>query len=326
MFARYNYKAGSTLANVIADIVAILTGTTNVNSLSADCDTANSLILNTYANASWVVHDSAAGTNKQVLKGARFDDGTSYEYLMLDFNTSGYVIMLMYETWNATTHAGTNVSSAGSWSSTTIHQRLNLTAGGSMIIYANAGKCCFMQSNIPAGIGASNANEWTGVFQRSRLSPWDTAGAGYPLSVCTTGAKAFTQGNTSAACRYKNPAGGDVITTGAFLQTSMRGWGSNNTSTNGNVGSTTGSCVQTAKIPDGAGGFYTPLNDIRFDYQANQFLGGSISDVCDVWLGPRYPFNLDEVVCNGKTYGLFQNTNLSNNATNATANLAVPKG
>jgi len=37
MYATYRYAAGSTGLNVLADVVAILTGETDVNNLSANC-------------------------------------------------------------------------------------------------------------------------------------------------------------------------------------------------------------------------------------------------------------------------------------------------
>lgn len=319
MFARYNYSASATLANIAADIIAILTGETNKANLSAGCDQTNTYILNTYTNAAWTVHDAAAGTNKQVLNGERHDQAGNYEYLLLDYNTAGFLQLRAYETWDATTHAGTNGCDP---LATTQQQRITVGVDASMIIYANGGKCCLLFSNVAAGWGASGNNEWTGVFQRSRLSPWDTTGNNYPLAVQTTGQKAFASGQYSQACRYKNPAGGDFTGTAADLHTSLRGWGS--------LGSTaaaaSGSNVQVNKVPDGVGGFYSPLNDIRFDYQTNAFLGGSISEVCDVWLGPRYPANLDEIQYSGKTYVLLANTNTSNGASGQTGNLAVPKG
>ncbi|MDD5150395.1 MAG: hypothetical protein PHC28_07900 [Flavobacterium sp.] len=58
MFSKYTYKPSSTLANVYADIIAIITGETNVANLSASCDQPNTSILNTTASG-WV----ANGTN-----------------------------------------------------------------------------------------------------------------------------------------------------------------------------------------------------------------------------------------------------------------------
>lgn len=62
MFTTYNYSAGATLGNVIKDIADILTGTTNVASLSAGCDQANTTILYDIAVAGWTMYDKAANS------------------------------------------------------------------------------------------------------------------------------------------------------------------------------------------------------------------------------------------------------------------------
>jgi len=326
MFARYNYSAGATVANIKNDIVAILTGTTDKNTLSASCDKTNTYIYNTYTNAEWILHDAAAGTNQVVLKGARFDDPTRYEYAMLDFNTvaSKFGVKL-YETWNETTHTGTNVSYAfgSSTGQTTYYQRINTTSGGSVIIYANKGRCILFQGNTSTGYGDDSNKAWVGCMQRSRLSPWDTVAAGYPLSVIASGAL-FATSLVLPLCRTKNPLGGDYTGSSSVLGIVWRG---NRGTVVPPVGSSSaGYNSAVYKVPDGAGGFYAPLTNIGCEYGAIGNLGGSFSDVCDVWLGVAYPFNLDEVITGGKTYAFLQNTSASQASSNGTANLCVPKG
>jgi len=323
MFARYNYSAGATLANIKADIVAILTGTTDKATLSASCDQANTYIYNTYTNAEWILHDNAAGTNKVVLKGARFDDPTSYEYLMLDFYSveDGLVINL-YETWNSTSHIGTNASIHFGASDYAYFQRIAPTAGGSMIIYANKGRCALFQCNTASGIGDDTYKAWLGCFQRSRKSPWDTVAAGYPIShICCGymfGAPMFLP-----HCRGKNASGADYTGTNALTSIS---WYGNRYATYPITSTTGGQHSAVFKIPDGAGGYYAPLTNIGTDRCHYGNLGGSFSDVCDIWLGISYPFNLDEVVTGGKTYVFLQNTSASQATSYGTANICVPKG
>jgi len=328
MFARYNYSAGATVANIKNDIVAILTGTTDKNTLSASCDKPNTYIYNTYTNAEWILHDAAAGTNKVVLKGARFDDPTSYEYAMLDFGTASKFGIQLYETWDAGTHTGTNPNyTAAGAGTTTYYQRINTTAGGSVIIYAYAGRCILFQGNTSTGLGDDTYKAWLGCMQRSRLSPWDTVAAGYPLSVVANGHVMF--GNSSPpllpCCRIKNPAGGDIIGTNMCgLRSAWYGGGGVAYPVYGEGYAQYQSTVY--KLPDGAGGFYAPLINLGANYGFQGHLGGSFSDVCDVWLGVAYPFNLDEVVTGGKTYVFIQNTSAARVTANGTANLCVPKG
>ena len=87
---RIAVTSGSSLADVIAAIETVLTT----------------------APGGWSIHDASAGTNAKCYKSLQ-KDGTSYTYMVLDWNTTistglaGLVVRL-YEDWNATTHAGTN--------------------------------------------------------------------------------------------------------------------------------------------------------------------------------------------------------------------------
>jgi len=334
MFARYNYIAGSTVANIMADIVAILTGTTDKNTLSASCDKTNTYIYNTYTNAEWILHDASAGTNQVVLKGARFDDPTNYEYALLDFDTvaSKFGVKL-YETWNETTHTGTNVAyvSTNLSSNTGFYQRINTSAGGSTIIYANKGRCILFQGNTATGYGDDTNKAWLGCMQRSRLSPWDTVAAGYPISAVVFGASMFGalsySGGPLAVCRIKNPDGGSIVgSNDCVLKSAWIGCGGLTTATPIKGSYYYDSQSPVFKVPDGLGGFYAPLTNIYANNPYKGHLGGSFSDVCDVWLGVAYPFNLDEVVTGGKTYVFIQNTSAARATFNGTANLCVPKG
>ena len=121
MYAVYNYAAGATAANVASDMIKLMTGETNKANLSADCVQANTSIVSTVA-AGWTVHDAAAGTNTQVLK-ALCADGTTWKYYKFGVTSTTATVANHYESWNATTHAGTNACfldsyGTGVWAST----------------------------------------------------------------------------------------------------------------------------------------------------------------------------------------------------------------
>ena len=87
---RIAVTAGSSLADVIAAIETVLTT----------------------APGGWSIHDAAAGTNAKCYKSLQ-KDGTSYTYMVLDWNTTistgvAGLIVRLYEDWNETTHVGTN--------------------------------------------------------------------------------------------------------------------------------------------------------------------------------------------------------------------------
>lgn len=87
---RLSITSGTSLADIMAAVETVLTT----------------------APGGWSVHDASAGTNAKCYKSLQ-KDGTSYTYMVLDWNTTistgvaGLCIRL-YETWNETTHVGTN--------------------------------------------------------------------------------------------------------------------------------------------------------------------------------------------------------------------------
>jgi hypothetical protein len=107
MYAKYAYTPAATQANIMSDLVALLTGQTNKASLSAGCDQENTEIIATIPSG-WTLHDAAAGTNKQVLKAPFSYNGSLFKYLMLDHYVATEITLYGYETWNEVSHTGTN--------------------------------------------------------------------------------------------------------------------------------------------------------------------------------------------------------------------------
>lgn len=128
----------------------------------------------------WALHDASAGTNARAYK-ALHPDGVSYGYIVLDYNTAGHMLCKIYESWNATTHAGTNLAY---FSDNVVYaQHIDTTNGGS--IYINAKNAwAYFQSQTPVeGIGSSTGNSGCGYFAVARDNPEDTPAAGYPAWV-----------------------------------------------------------------------------------------------------------------------------------------------
>jgi len=177
MYASYFYSAGATAANVLADIGALLTGTTDKATLSASCNQSSTSIDASVYTAAWTLHDASAGTNAKCYKREYPDDATKFAYLVVDTNTSGKVLMKVYETWNAGTHAGTNLCYYSD--QTGGCPQVSLAAGGQIDIYCN-NYCVLMVSLFGATYGSSSQLGWTGLFFRTRNSAWDTVANGYP--------------------------------------------------------------------------------------------------------------------------------------------------
>ena len=174
MYARYDYAASATLANVVSDIGNILIGETDKANLSAGCVQATTEIISDVASG-WTLHDFQPGAWKATAYRAPLaDDAATFKYLVLDFNTSNFVMIKAYETWDEISHVGTNLCYNSD--STTYGQRIDLTSGGTMYIFASARFCMFVSqtATYSSSFGPS------GIFERTRDLPFDTVAAGYP--------------------------------------------------------------------------------------------------------------------------------------------------
>lgn len=132
MYARYVYKAGATPANILADLCALLCGTTDKATLSADCVQEDTEISSIYNPATWVMHDNAAPTAGKVLK-QRAADNSCDKFLHLAV-TATQIKSNISETWNATTHTGTGLPS-GTFASV-VRGTLS-TSSGVILIYTD---------------------------------------------------------------------------------------------------------------------------------------------------------------------------------------------
>jgi hypothetical protein len=213
MYAVYNYKAGSTAANVSADIIKLLTGETNLANLSTDCVTANSSIISTVA-AGWTVHDASAGTNIQVIK-ALCQDGTTYKYYRFGCTSTTVCEGTISEGWNAGTHTATNGLTTGI---AAVQSSWNATAGGFFYVYATQ-KNIILYSYHTSNYQAINGMM---VFEHTR----DTVPSGYPCFCVAYGINnnTFTNSVTIGTAGWAHPryksalAAGDVLATFSSTQ------------------------------------------------------------------------------------------------------------
>lgn len=168
MYAVYGWQAGATLANVMADIVAVLTGTTDKTLLSADCAQAATSINASVYPAGWTAFDTNTGANTKVLRSPLPDDPTKYMYLILDWATANKVRSRTAESWDNVTHVATNPVSGHS---STSGASMNLTVAGTVVLFSQSTGLAIFGS---VGGGASF------VTARTRDSVWDTVAAGWP--------------------------------------------------------------------------------------------------------------------------------------------------
>lgn len=158
MLAKYVWLTTSTQAQMLNDLCLLFTGSP-VSALSASCDKVNSqVIANTLPN-NWTVYDAAAGASAQVLRSLN-TDGVSYKYMHLSFSGNN-LIVTTYESWNATTHVGTNQACRYTNAAYTITATaaFTATAGGTLYLYATNEIAMFgSTSQVPAGVAEFTRN------------------------------------------------------------------------------------------------------------------------------------------------------------------------
>lgn len=134
MYAKYVWLSGATQAQMLDDVCKLLTNTA-VASLSASCDKVNSVVIASTLPNNWTVFDAAASASSKVLRSLN-KDGTSYKYAQISFSGNN-VLLTAWESWNATTHVGTNqvcrYTNAGY--SETVFTAF-ATTGGTMYLYS----------------------------------------------------------------------------------------------------------------------------------------------------------------------------------------------
>ncbi len=153
-----SYAMGSTVTDISTAVTAVVTGN------------------------GWTVHDAAAGTNAICYKAANID-GSTFKYVVLDYNTTGWMLMKVYEDWNATAHTGTNVCPRGTDVTIGYQQALNLTTDkGLLYCFVNATYMSFIIRQYTTSVlGNSLICGITGCFEFSRDNPDDTVAAGFPI-------------------------------------------------------------------------------------------------------------------------------------------------
>ncbi|MBF0108674.1 MAG: hypothetical protein HQL76_05825 [Magnetococcales bacterium] len=293
MYAKYVYNAGSTVANVLSDVTALLTGESDLNNLSTRCNKGQSALVADVA-AGWLLHDATAGTNARALKAPLADNPNAFKFVVLDFNTSGYVLTKVYETWNNTTHTGTNLCANSD--QTPFSQRLDLTNGGVLHLCASA-RFLMIASFYGGTWGSSSYNGPSGCFERTRVCPWDTVAAGWPPFIfANLGYWAY---NDTSATSPRKPS-----RTGAILTGASAGLNANVIPFGSLSWFMTNLSGVDQKVPDDAGGSFIPFSPILLVDSGNMPMHyGEITSLCDLWVLPQgVAANLDVIQKSGVNY------------------------
>jgi hypothetical protein len=299
MYAKYQIASGTNdatkRANVLNDLILILTGTTDTNSLSAACDKPNSSISAGSVVAGWTTHDTDAGqesgqVTQQVIKAAYSDDASNYKYARLYINSSSQLLLYGYETWTAGSNTGTNALGTG------VYFNLNtLTAGGIIYLMSSARFLAIqVKTNNIVGNGMARLG-LLGVFERTRLLPWDTVGLAYPKFILMEATNALYTTSGTYGCRIKNNVNNDQTVVTLDLNTiGIR---------NGDfISSTYFPAGASAVVYDDAAAAQVPLFPMYISKYGSNVLSaplGEISSICDVWLAPPNSYTHEQTLTKG---------------------------
>ena len=204
--------------------MAVVTTALGPNSTRLDYPASESLtnlitaVENFLATHGWSLWDAEAGTNARAYRALN-KDGLSYKYVVLDWNTAGYLLLKVYESWNADSHAGTNLCYLSDNSA--YAQRISPASGGSLCIFAQA-SYLIIQSNNSGTIGSSTGNAWSGCIEVSRDNPNDTPEAGYLPYIWANGWRMMSKGDYVISFpRLKNEYVGGNASRYNFVSTEM---------------------------------------------------------------------------------------------------------
>ena len=191
----------------------------------------------------WTVYDASAGTNA-VCYRAPNKDGTTFKYAVIDYNTAGVLLVKCYESWNASTHVGTNL--AYNSNVATYAGKYSTSAAGQVFAFITPRWAAFATRD-PATAQLNNHASWQGLFglfEIARDNPEDTPEAGYPPVVwmntnmmyansshnccgfmprTRSGATAATA-LTEVACILGKTRSGSSIKMGQFMPTGVNPW------------------------------------------------------------------------------------------------------
>jgi len=166
---RIDYQAGDTAAGIVSALEAFITG------------------------KGWEVFDpygtagAGVGCYRALYVGGTSGTASHYKYVTIDTATAGYIFLRAYESWNSSTHVGTN-KATDNWVGTSLataaqnSQRLDTSNGGALYVFCSQRYLAIL-SSTPAGYGCSNDGGATGVFETARDNASDTLAGGSPAVV-----------------------------------------------------------------------------------------------------------------------------------------------
>lgn len=154
----------------------------------------------------WSVYDDRINASSYVVLSAPCLSGTANKFLQLDMASSNLLVLRVYESWNNSTHVGTNEcyvnGIANSSSNTTAGQYYDLTNGGYFYLFANARYFVVYGKRIGVTTYGNVAQSPTGIFEIA--NDYGETG-GYPL-FCLLCLNLLLDGGTHPGIGFNSPS------------------------------------------------------------------------------------------------------------------------
>lgn len=324
MYAKLQISGTATAAQVVTDLVAVLTGTTDVNALSAQIVKANSQIISTDP-AGWTLVGDYLTTGK-VLSAPVADNASQYKYVAI-FTSGTSVAYQLGEGYNAggktlTTATASHglISNHGSSAVTFPHGYTTFD----LYITASARHIGF--HTLSNSSGNYYPGDLCGVFECTRKDIWNTSSSGFLPAVQTNSAYGLiTHGNTNAANHYITGGGPYGLNTTRYMSDNVAAptiisagksamtlpWYSGipiDSDTSIVTLSVCGMSVTgSSMVTNSTGVKVHGLIPFGHGHSSHRFIGGEISPVCNIFIttasfGAAY----DTITVNGITYEIWK--------------------
>lgn len=298
MYGRYVFTAAATILNIIDDIAAIIAGQTNAASLIAAVSPDTELD-GTIATT-WSVYDNATGSNnpRVILRSQISDAASKYKYIGLGDAGTGNMAVYTYESWNSTTHTGTNAVSIS----------LAIAPGTSKQITISANNKGVYVSR-PA-VDATTVCAGAAVTEFDRWDVWRTTSNNYPDAILCNAAPGWGTATTNGAPigssspyasvdRCKMPRLKNGNATGDLTVQSCN-WVPIHMALNLQ---TIDNPLSKTAIRSADETVYYPMSPMAVGVYKNGFLGGMMSSYVDLYWSCRDAGgNFTEMVVSGATY------------------------
>lgn len=321
MYAKLQISGTATAAQVVTDIVAVLTGTTDVNALSAQIVKANSQIIS-MDPAGWTLVGDYLTTGK-VLSAPVADNASQYKYVAI-FTSGSSVAYQLGEGYNAGGKTLTTATASHGLISNYASNTVTFPHGNTTFdLYITASARHIGFHTLINSAGNYYSGDLGGVFESTRKDIWNTSSSGFLPAVQTNSSygliahgssTASTQLSSTASLnttRYMADSGATPTIISAGKSTMTLPWYSGTPNDGDTNIITLTSCGMNATgssmVTNATGSKVHGLIPFGHGRCVHRFIGGEISPVCNIFIttfsfGAAY----DTITVSGVTYEIWK--------------------